>query len=87
MPRVGEVQLVVGLLDDADHVRPVVERLDERSHVASAELIGEALEVVERHRLIGQEHDEVVEDRGTQRGERRGVQLGGQIEASDERAQ
>ena len=71
VPGVGEVQFVVRLLDDADHVRSIVEGLDERSDVASAELIGEALEVVERHRLVGQEHDEVVEHRGTQRGERR----------------
>ena len=52
------------LLDDADHVRTVVERVDERRDIATAELISEALEVVECHRLVGQEDDEMVEDRG-----------------------
>ena len=60
MPCIGEVEDVVALLDHADHVGPPFHRIDERSHVAPTQQVGDALEVVEVELLIGQEDDEVL---------------------------
>ena len=87
MPRVGEVQLVLLLLDHADHIGPVVERLHERRDVTPTELVGEPLEVVEGEVLVGQEHDEVVVESACQLLDLVGVQRAPEIDAGDEGTQ
>ncbi len=65
MPGVGEVQLVVRLLDDPDDVGPAFHRLDVRRDIAATELVGRPLQLVEIEELIGQSHDQMlVEQRG-----------------------
>ncbi len=83
VPRVGEVQDIRRLLDHPDHVGPVLQRVDEGRHVAPAQQVGDALEVVEAQVLLGQEHDEVVGQ-----GLAQAVQVGrfrrlGQVDAAD----
>ena len=53
MPGIGEVQFLVRLLQDANDMRPSLDRLDEGRDVATAKRIGKALQIVERQFLIG----------------------------------
>ncbi len=66
MPGVGEVQDVGGLLDDPDHVRPVLQRIHERRDVAAAQQVGDPLQVVEAQVLLGQEDHQVLRQRPAQ---------------------
>ena len=59
MPGVGEVELVVGLLDDPDDVGTVVEGGHERGGVPAAEEVGDPFEVVQ-FELVGQEHHQMI---------------------------
>ena len=63
MPGIGEIQLLVRFFQDADDIWSALDRLDEGRDVATAERIGEALQIVERKLLIGQGDDEMVEQR------------------------
>ena len=59
MPGVGEVQLIARLFDDPDHVRALLERGHERGDVATAEEVGDPLQVVEAQILLGEKNHEV----------------------------
>ena len=60
VPGVGEVQGIGGLLDHADHVGAVLQRVHEGRHVAAAQQVGHPLEGIEVELLVGQEDDQVV---------------------------
>ena len=83
MPGIGEVQLLVRFLQDADDVRPSFDRRDERRDVASAERIGEALKIVERQSLVGQCDDKVIEQRFANAGDFFGIVRPRKINAGD----
>ncbi len=82
MPGIGEVQLFVRLLQDADDEGVAFHRLDERRDIATAEPIGEALQIGERQCLLRQRHHKMIEQRLAQEADLFAVRAG-ESEADD----
>src|SRR5579872_2051926 len=86
VPGIGEVQLVMRLLEDPDNMRASFDRRHERRDVASAQSVGETLEIVERQRLSRKGHNQVIEERLANDGYLLGIVRLGEVDARDKSA-
>ncbi len=83
MPGIGEIELVLGLFQNADHIGTIRQRLDEGREIAPAKRVGERFQIVERDFLIGKCYHQMIGQRLLQRGHFLRIQRARQIDAGD----
>jgi hypothetical protein len=65
---------------------PIRQRFHERRHIATAQRVGQPLEIVERHVLIGQRYNKMIEQGAAQLRDILGLQRLGQVDPGHEGA-
>ncbi len=87
VPSAAEVEDVVGLGDDVDHLRVLRVALDERMRVELTESTTEAHLLLRRELLIPKHQDVVLDERGADRSDCLARELSAEIETSNGRAE